>query len=121
MPHGNDYWVALLGLAIENSPRTRPEGYNSLVIPWGRHNFVNPPFHPHDGVNGQGPTAFVRKAIAEQRLGKISVLTLPVQSYGFAPVQPQRHQLVAANPRQALAIKRLSVTGIITATERPPK
>jgi hypothetical protein len=35
----------------------------------------------HDGVNGQGPTAFVRKAIVEQKLGKTSVFTLPVQSY----------------------------------------
>ena len=62
-------------------PCPRPEGYNSLAIPWGTHNYVNPPFHQHDGVDGQGPTAFVRKAIAEQKLGKTSVLTLPVQSY----------------------------------------
>jgi hypothetical protein len=62
-------------------PHPRPKGFNSLNIPWGRRNYVNPPFHPHDGVDGQGPTAFVRKAIAEQRLGKTSVLTLPVQSY----------------------------------------
>lgn len=44
-------------------------------------NYVNPPFHRDDGVNGKGPTAFVRKAIAEQQLGKDSVLTLPAQLY----------------------------------------
>ena len=62
-------------------PCPRPKRFNSLIVPWGRRNFVNPPFHPHDGVDGQGPTAFVRKAIAEKRLGKSSVLLLPVQSY----------------------------------------
>jgi hypothetical protein len=62
-------------------PHPRPEGYDSLRIPWGRCNYVNPPFHQHDGVDGQGPTAFVRKAIGEQKQGKTSVLTLPVQSY----------------------------------------
>lgn len=62
-------------------PHPRPDGYDSLVVPWGRCNFVNPPFHREDGIDGQGPTAFVRKAIAEQKLGKTSVLTLPVQSY----------------------------------------
>jgi len=51
------------------------------MLPWGRRNFVNPPFRRHDGVNGQGPTAFVRKAIAERQLGRTSVLILPVESY----------------------------------------
>ena len=62
-------------------PCPRPEGYDSLLLPWGVSNFVNPPFRKHDGVNGKGPTAFVRKAIAEQAEGKSSVLILPVQSY----------------------------------------
>ena len=44
-------------------------------------NYVNPPFRKHDGVNGLGPTAFVRKAIEESERGKGSVLLLPVQSY----------------------------------------
>ena len=39
----------------------RPEGYDSLVIRWGARNFVSPPFHQQDGVNDQGPIAFVRK------------------------------------------------------------
>ena len=62
-------------------PCPKPDGYNSLEIPWGRMNYVNPPFRKHDGVNGLGPTAFVRKAIAEQERGNGSVLLLPVQSY----------------------------------------
>ena len=62
-------------------PCPRPESYNSLEIPWGKSNYVNPPFRKHDGVNGLGPTAFVRKAIQEQKRGNSSVLLLPVQSY----------------------------------------
>jgi hypothetical protein len=62
-------------------PCPRPEGYNSLLFPWGNTNYVNPPFHKDDGVDGKGPTAFVHKAIAEQKLGKTSVLTLPAQLY----------------------------------------
>jgi DNA adenine methylase len=62
-------------------PCPRPETYNSLAIPWGKSNFVNPPFRRKDGVDGQGPTAFVRKAIQEQKQGKTSVLIIPVQSY----------------------------------------
>lgn len=59
----------------------RPEGYDSLSTDWGQVNFVNPPFRRKDGVNGRGPTAFVRKAIEEQQKGKTSVLTVPVQGY----------------------------------------
>jgi len=91
-PPGDRYWLtppeiyealkAKYGpFDFDPCPCPRPEGYNSLVIPWGARNYVNPPFHQHDGVDDQGPTAFARKAIAEQKLGKTSVLTLPVQSY----------------------------------------
>jgi hypothetical protein len=62
-------------------PHPRPAGFDSLKVSWGRCNFVNPPYHRYDGVDGQGPTAFVRKAIAEQQLGKTSVMVLPVESY----------------------------------------
>lgn len=62
-------------------PCPRPDGYDSLIIPWGMRNYVNPLFHRDDGVNGKGPTAFVHKAIAEQQLGKMAVLTLPAQLY----------------------------------------
>ena len=62
-------------------PFPKPENYNSLEVEWGRMNYVNPPFRPADGVNGAGPTAFVRKAIAEQQLGHSSVILIPTQSY----------------------------------------
>lgn len=62
-------------------PCPRPAGFDGLIMPWGRSNFVNPPFRRKDGFNNAGPTAFVRKAIAECGLGKTSVLVLPTQSY----------------------------------------
>ena len=80
------YWItppelyALLSgyrFDFDPCPYPRPEEYNSLVIPWGRCNYVNPPFCKKDAPFG-GPSKFVRKAIAEQALGNTSVFVLPV-------------------------------------------
>ena len=43
--------------------------------------YVNPPFRHSDGAFGAGPTAFVRKAIAEKELGKSSVIVIPTMSF----------------------------------------
>ncbi len=87
---GKRYWrtpVDTLAALLEEfefdfdpCPCPRPEEYNSLEIPWGKCNFVNPPFRRKDGVNGKGPTAFVHKAIEEQKKGNTTVLLLTVQS-----------------------------------------
>mgnify|MGYP003152527275 FL=1 len=61
-------------------PYPRVPGFNSLELPWGTMNYCNPPFRKADG-NDHGPTAFVRKAIAEKQKGNSTVLLLPVQSY----------------------------------------
>jgi len=61
-------------------PCPLPEDYNGLEVSWGKSNFVNPPFRKKDSPHG-GPTAFVRKAIEEQKVGKTTVLLIPVQSY----------------------------------------
>jgi hypothetical protein len=58
-------------------PCPRPPNYNSLVIPWGKSNYVNPPFLHSDAPHG-GPAGFARKAILERENGKSSVLVLPV-------------------------------------------
>jgi hypothetical protein len=59
-------------------PYPLPPGYNSLTEEeWGRVNFCNPPFRRRDGF-GFGPTAFVKKAIEQQKLGKTTVFTLPI-------------------------------------------
>ena len=59
-------------------PCPYPKTLNSLDLEWGKMNYVNPPFHK---MNGFGPTAFVRKALEEQKKGRSSFLTLPTQSY----------------------------------------
>jgi DNA N-6-adenine-methyltransferase Dam len=61
-------------------PFPLPNGYNSLNVEWGQSSYVNPPFRKKDGA-GYGPTAWVRKAIEENKTGKRVVLLLPVQSY----------------------------------------
>jgi hypothetical protein len=59
-------------------PYPKPEDYDCLEEEqWGQSNYCNPPFRRRDGF-GHGPTAFVRKAIEQQKLGKTTVLTLPI-------------------------------------------
>jgi hypothetical protein len=53
---------------------------DGIDIEWGNVNWVNPPFRAADAINNHGPTAFVRKAIEEQKKGKTTVLILPVLS-----------------------------------------
>ena len=62
-------------------PCPYPKTFDSLNMSWGKMNYVNPIFRRKDGDNKYGPTAFVRKAIVEQKKGRSSFLTLPTQSY----------------------------------------
>jgi hypothetical protein len=62
-------------------PYPLPKEHNALTMEWGMSNFVNPPFRKDDVIGGNGPTAFVRKAIAELQKGKTSVIVLPVFDY----------------------------------------
>ena len=59
-------------------PYPKPETYNGLDVEWGTSSYCNPPFHK---MNGIGPTAFMRKAIEENKKGKSVVLVAPTQSY----------------------------------------
>jgi hypothetical protein len=59
-------------------PFPKPDGFDGTKAEWGKTSFVNPPFHRENGI---GPTAFMRKAIEEQKKGKTSVLVVPTQSY----------------------------------------
>lgn len=61
-------------------PYPRPPGFDSLKIEWGRSNYCNPLFWG-GGVRGQGVTAFVRKALAEAKKGKLTVLNLPLDGW----------------------------------------
>ena len=54
-------------------PHPRPEGFDGLAAEWGQSNYVNPPF--------EGPTAWVRKAVAEHQKGKTVVLLFPLDKW----------------------------------------
>lgn len=58
-------------------PCPLPAGYNGLEVDWGKSTYLNPPFRKEDAVGG-GMTAFVHKAIEENKKGKQIVLILPV-------------------------------------------
>jgi hypothetical protein len=86
---GERYWLtppeiydqlnAEFDFEFDACPWPRPENFDSLKVPWPESSYVNPPFRRKDG--DQGPTAFVKKAIDQHKLGKTIVLMLPVQSY----------------------------------------
>ena len=54
-------------------PYPRPENFDGLNMPWGNCSYVNPPF--------QGPTKWVRKAIAEYQKGKKVVFVFPIDKW----------------------------------------
>ena len=66
--------------SFDFDPCPYPFVKDGIESEWGYVNWINPPFRAKDAINGNGPTAFVRKAIEEQKKGKTSVLILPVIS-----------------------------------------
>ena len=69
-------------------PWPKPKGFDGLTCEWGHRNYVNPPFGSimHQGPGDKkpkkkGPTAWMRKAIAEQQKGKLSVVVYPVDKW----------------------------------------
>ena len=79
---GRDYWLVPPELYqqldgefhfdFDPCPFPRAE-WDGLSIPWGRSNFVNPPFLKKDG----GISAWLRKAMMEYQRGNTVVLLLP--------------------------------------------
>lgn len=80
---GKHYWLTppeLMGALNEEfkfdfdaCPYPRPEAFDGLTAEWGSSTYVNPPF--------SGPTAWVRKAIAERDKGKRVVFVFPIYKW----------------------------------------
>lgn len=89
---GKHYWLtppdlyaslhAEFQFTYDPCPYPKPDDFDGLTQPWGASNYVNPPFGSiiHEGKK-KGPTAWVRKAIAEQKAGKRVVLVYPVDKW----------------------------------------
>lgn len=81
--NGKHYWLTPPELMNELNnefhfdfdacPYPRPEGFDGLTAEWGSSTYVNPPF--------SGPTAWVRKAIAESEKGKQVVFVFPIYKW----------------------------------------
>lgn len=89
---GKHYWLtppdlyrqldAEFRFTFDPCPHPRPEGFDGLTCEWGSSSYVNPPFGSiiHKGRK-KGPTAWVRKALAECRKGKRVVLVYPIDKW----------------------------------------
>lgn len=90
---GKHYWLTppdlMATLQLEFSfdfdpcPYPKPETFDGLNIEWGSKNYVNPPFGSIIGSDGKkkGPTAWARKAIAENEKGKDVVMVYPIDKW----------------------------------------
>jgi hypothetical protein len=89
---GKHYWLTppeLLaelddefGFDFDPCPFPKPDDFDGLTAEWGESNYVNPPFGTiiHEGKK-KGPTAWARKAIAENEQGKRVVLVYPIDKW----------------------------------------
>ena len=75
-------------------PYPLPDGFDGLTVDWGQSNYVNPPFGsisqdrtiklpPTLYGKKRGITAWVKKAIAENKKGKQIVLVYPLPGWLF--------------------------------------
>lgn len=89
---GKHYWLtppelyaaldAEFHFDFDPCPFPKPEGFNGLTCEWGKSNYVNPPFGSvMDEGKKKGITAWIRKAIAESRKGKLVVLVYPLDKW----------------------------------------
>lgn len=57
------------------------QGFDGTEVEWGKSTYCNPPFRKSDGQNDKGPTAFIRKAIEENKKGKDVVVIINTNAF----------------------------------------
>lgn len=89
---GKHYWLtppdlmeqmsAEFHFDFDAAPYPLPEGFDGLTQDWGSSTYVNPPFGSivHQGKK-KGPTAWMRKAIEENKKGKKVVVVYPIDKW----------------------------------------
>jgi hypothetical protein len=89
---GKHYWLtppdlyaslnARFAFTFDPCPFPKPDDFDGLTCEWGQSSYVNPPFGSimHEGKK-KGPTAWARKAIAENAKGKRVVLVYPIDKW----------------------------------------
>jgi hypothetical protein len=80
---GKHYWLTPPALMeqmqlefkfdFDACPYPKPDDFDGLIADWGQSTYVNPPF--------KGPTAWMRKAIAENKKGKRVVVVFPIDKW----------------------------------------
>lgn len=90
--NGKHYWLtpaplmeqlqAEFNFDFDPCPHPKPDDFDGLSAEWGKSNYVNPPFGSvmHEGKK-KGMTAWVRKAIAENKKGKRVVMVYPIDKW----------------------------------------
>jgi hypothetical protein len=90
--NGKHYWLtppdllarlnAEYNFDFDACPYPLPEGFDGLTCEWGQSTYANIPFGSiiHEGKK-KGPTAWMRKAIAEHKKGKRVVIVYPVDKW----------------------------------------
>lgn len=89
---GKHYWLTPPDLMADLQPEfefdfdacpfPKSELFDGLTMEWGKSTYVNPPFGSiiHNGKK-KGPTAWMRKAIEENKKGKKIVVVYPVDKW----------------------------------------
>lgn len=89
---GKHYWLtppklmeelqSEFNFTFDPCPFPKPDDFDGLTAEWGESNYVNPPFGSimHQGKK-KGPTAWMRKAISENKKGKRVVIVYPVDKW----------------------------------------
>lgn len=89
---GKHYWLtpsdlmselqAEFNFDFDACPYPKPETFDGLTGEWGQSTYANIPFGSimHEGKK-KGPTAWIRKAIAENQKGKKVVVVYPIDKW----------------------------------------